>query len=123
MELLTIKEVSAKWNISSRRLTALCKQGRIKGAVKIAGVWILPPDCEKPSDARIKSGRYTNWRKSADMTSVDFSENIRNLEGTFSVENMEISSEMRSNLKRLFAGDATYNEIIDQIKQKYKQKV
>ena len=57
------------------------------------------------------------------MTSVDFSENIRNLEGTFSVENMEISSEMRSNLKRLFAGDATYNEIIDQIKQKYKQEV
>ena len=58
MELLTVKEASEKWNISVRRVAVLCEQGRIEGATKIAGVWILPPDCKKPSDARIKSGKY-----------------------------------------------------------------
>ena len=76
MELLTVKEASEKWNISVRRVAVLCEQGRIEGATKIAGVWILPPDCKKPSDARIKSGKYVNWRNSVDMTSSGFNENI-----------------------------------------------
>ena len=34
------------------------ENGRIKGAIKIAGVWLLPEAVEKPTDARIKSGKY-----------------------------------------------------------------
>ena len=58
MDIITIKEASLIWGVSVRRITALCNEGRIAGARKIAGVWLLPENAEKPADARIKSG-YT----------------------------------------------------------------
>ena len=123
MELLTVKEASKKWNISVRRVAVLCEQGRIEGATKVAGVWILPPDCKKPSDARMKSGKYVNWRNSVDMTSSGFNENMKNLEGTFAVENMKISEETRDELQRLSTGEVTCAEIINELKKKYMQRV
>lgn len=62
MDFLTIKAASDLWNLSSRRITKLCEEGRIDGAKKISGIWILPPNAEKPKDARIKSGKYVNAR-------------------------------------------------------------
>ena len=59
MDILTIKEASLMWGISVRRITVLCNEGRIVGAKKIAGAWLLPKDAEKPADARIKSGKIT----------------------------------------------------------------
>lgn len=58
MDYLSTKQVSEKWSISVRRILKLCEDGRIKGATKIAGVWLLPESAEKPLDARIKSGKY-----------------------------------------------------------------
>jgi hypothetical protein len=54
MEFLTTKQASELWNISARRVAVLCEQGRIDGAVKAGKTWLLPPDAEKPVDARIK---------------------------------------------------------------------
>lgn len=58
MDFLTTKQASILWNITQRRITKLCEENRIKGAVKTAGVWLMPADTEKPKDARIKSGKY-----------------------------------------------------------------
>lgn len=58
MDFLTVKQVSEKWSISPRRILKLCEDGRIIGAYKIAGIWLLPKTVEKPADARIKSGKY-----------------------------------------------------------------
>lgn len=58
MDYLSTKQVSEKWSASVRRILKLCEDGRIKGAIKIAGVWLLPEAVEKPTDARIKSGKY-----------------------------------------------------------------
>lgn len=58
MDYLTVKEASLQWNLSTRRVSKLCEDGRIEGASKVAGVWLLPKDADKPSDARIKSGKY-----------------------------------------------------------------
>lgn len=55
---MTIKEASEKWGIGLRRINTLCNEGRIDGASKIANVWVIPVDAEKPRDERIKSGRY-----------------------------------------------------------------
>lgn len=123
MEFLTIKKASTQWGISQRRIAALCEQGRICGAVKAAGVWILPPDSKKPADARIKSGKYVNWRSNMNMSSSDYQSNIKNLKGTFAVEGMNISDESISNLKRLANGEASCSEIIEELKQKYIQRV
>lgn len=55
---MTIKEASEKWGIGLRRINTLCNEGRIDGASKIANVWVIPVDAEKPRDERIKSVRY-----------------------------------------------------------------
>lgn len=58
MEYLTSVEMSEKWNITSRRISVLCSQGRIVGVIKKGKTWLIPSDAEKPADARIKSGKY-----------------------------------------------------------------
>ena len=58
MEYLSVREVSEKWNISRRRIQILCAEGRFEGATRIGNMWVIPKEAGKPSDARIKSGRY-----------------------------------------------------------------
>ena len=59
----TIKETAELWGITPRRLQVLCADGRIDGAAKLGREWALPVDAKKPSDARIVTGRYKDWRK------------------------------------------------------------
>ena len=42
MEYLTTVEMSAKWNITSRRIGVLCAEGRVAGAVKKGKTWLIP---------------------------------------------------------------------------------
>ena len=123
MDILTIKEASLMWGISVRRITVLCNEGRIIGAKKIAGAWLLPIDAEKPADARIKSGKYTDWRNKIDMASNDFESNLKNLKGTFAVESMTVSEESIKNLKRIDSGKVSYTDVIEELKLKYMQRV
>ena len=58
MEYLSIKQTSEKWGISVRRIQVLCVEDIISGATKIGSYWAIPADAEKPSDGRIKGGRY-----------------------------------------------------------------
>lgn len=55
---ITVKEAAKLWNITERRVSALCKDGKIKGAAKHGRRWLIPADAAKPSDSRIKSGAY-----------------------------------------------------------------
>ena len=54
MEYLTTVEMSAKWNITSRRIGVLCAEGRVAGAVKKGKTWLIPIGAKKPLDARRK---------------------------------------------------------------------
>ena len=58
MKYISASEAAAKWNISARRVSILCADGRISGAQKAGSYWIIPEDAQKPADARIKSGKY-----------------------------------------------------------------
>lgn len=58
MEYLSISQMSAKWGISRRRIQVLCAKNRIEGAIRIGFAWAIPANAQKPSDARIKSGKY-----------------------------------------------------------------
>ena len=57
MYYMTLKEASEKWGVSSRQVNYYCVDGRIPGAVKMAGVWLIPKDAEKPIDGRTKKGK------------------------------------------------------------------
>ena len=52
MELLTTSEMAKKWDISRRRVTTLCAQGRIEGAILKGNTWLIPENAEKPDDSR-----------------------------------------------------------------------
>lgn len=54
MDYMTLKEASEKWGVTPRRVNYYCAGGRISGAVKMAGVWLIPKDAEKPFDRRRK---------------------------------------------------------------------
>ena len=58
MDMMTVKEAAKLWNISERRITVLCKEGRIDGAMKRGGSWLIPADAKKPGDNRVKTGAY-----------------------------------------------------------------
>lgn len=58
MEYLTSEEIAQKWNISSRRVTTLCKAGRIDGVLQKGGVWLIPDNAQKPES--MKRGRKPN---------------------------------------------------------------
>ena len=57
MDYMTLKETSEKWGVSVRQINYYCAGGRIPGAVKMAGVWLIPKDAEKPHDRRTKDGK------------------------------------------------------------------
>ena len=63
MKYMSASEVAAKWGLSSRRVGLLCNEGRINGAQKAGATWIIPEGAQKPSDARIKSGKYIKSKK------------------------------------------------------------
>ena len=54
MDYMTLKEAAEKWGVTPRRVNYYCAGGRIPGAVKMAGVWLLPKTAEKPIDCRTK---------------------------------------------------------------------
>lgn len=49
---MNIKDASSLWNISTRRISELCKVGRITGAYKQGKKWFIPDNAEKPIDNR-----------------------------------------------------------------------
>jgi len=59
MEYLSIRQTAEKWGISRRRIQVLCAENRIPGVIRIDYTWAIPADAKKPSDARIKSGKYS----------------------------------------------------------------
>ena len=57
MDYMTLKEAAEKWGVTPRRVNYYCAGGRIPGAVKMAGVWLILKNTEKPIDGRTKQGK------------------------------------------------------------------
>lgn len=57
MEYVTAAQMAEKWNISRRRVSKLCSEGRIEGAMLMGKTWVLPEDAKKPVDKRIKANK------------------------------------------------------------------
>lgn len=60
MEYLTTSEVAEKWEISRRRVTILCEQGRIEGVIQKGNMWLIPMEAKKPVDGR--TTRYSTGK-------------------------------------------------------------
>ncbi len=60
MNYLTTVEMSEIWGISSRRISLLCSQNRIEGAVKKGKTWLIPIEAKKPIDPRREKTMINN---------------------------------------------------------------
>ncbi len=58
MRYLSCKETAERWGVSERRVLKLCSENRIGGAVLVGKKWIIPDDAQKPTDARVSTGKY-----------------------------------------------------------------
>lgn len=52
LSFISAKEAAEKWNISQRRVSILCSENRITGAMMVGNMWIIPSNAEKPIDKR-----------------------------------------------------------------------
>ena len=66
-ETMLAKEAAKLWNLTERRVTSLCKEGKIKGARKQGHFWHIPVDAERPADHRVKTGVYKKNTRPANL--------------------------------------------------------
>ena len=63
MGYITVKEASDRWNMSIRSIQGHCKRGKIPGVKRAKDGWMIPSDAKPPTDGRIVTGKYIDWRK------------------------------------------------------------
>lgn len=51
---LTAAETAEKWDLSPRRVSVLCAEGRIEGALKKGKTWLIPAFSVRPKDLRLR---------------------------------------------------------------------
>ena len=57
-DMMKVKDAAALWGLTPRRVSELCKQGKITNASKEGKAWMIPVGTPKPTDQRIRSGVY-----------------------------------------------------------------
>ena len=72
MELITVKQAAEKWGVTPRRVQGLCKEGKIKGALRWERTWMIPAHAVLPSAAKGEEPHMPMPRKSPflDMTDI-----------------------------------------------------
>lgn len=71
MDYRNVRETAESWGISDRLVQRLCSGGRIEGARKLGGTWIIPENAEKPEDLR---KRRSTGREPAERPTVEVSQ-------------------------------------------------
>lgn len=61
-ELLSVKEFCDRHGKDRGNALRLIQAGRIP-AVRVGNQWCIPEGTPWPADARVKSGKYKDWRK------------------------------------------------------------
>lgn len=60
---MSAKEAAEKWNISQRRVSILCSEGRINDVAMLGNMWLIPRNAQKPVDARTKDSDSAKYNK------------------------------------------------------------
>lgn len=70
----TVKEKSDEWNLSSRHIQFLCREGAIEGAIKRAGSWFIPESTMSPaknSKWNTEGFNFTGTKKEIFNSAID----------------------------------------------------
>ena len=56
------------------------------------------------------------------ITPAQHKSNLRNVYGTFAIEGMTISKDTRSKINRIGSGQASYQQVVNELRAKYTKK-
>ena len=59
---MKIEEASKRWEVTPRRIQAMCQRGRIEGAIQLGREWLIPKNMKKPIDGRTKAAKKRDER-------------------------------------------------------------
>lgn len=102
MKYIKVSEAAAKWGISSRRVRALCEQGRIAGVERKGNLYLIPEDAAQPIDAR------TYAKKTIKKTYRPILEQIDALKKSLDARRPLTPAEVEA-MKEVFLVEHTYN--------------
>ena len=74
MEYSDVRKTAERWGVAERRVTALCRGGRIIGAKKDGKVWLIPDDAVLPLDGRTKEAITEKADSVSNQTTVGYTE-------------------------------------------------
>lgn len=57
---VTVKEAADNWGITNQQVCILCRAGKVEGATKEKGQWVIPASTNKPEDGRRNRKRKHN---------------------------------------------------------------
>ena len=63
MDYIDVREAAKIWGILERRVTALCRMGKIVGAKKEGKLWLIPKGTKCPPDGRTKEAHILDEKK------------------------------------------------------------
>lgn len=66
----TCKEKAVEWGVSLRSVNDMCKKGKVQGAMKEKGSWLIPDDAKKPADGRVSTGKYVKKTSNTERKSL-----------------------------------------------------
>lgn len=67
-----VRQTADRWGVPERRVTALCRGGRIIGAKKDGKTWLIPDDTEMPLDGRTKEAYKEHEDSLSHQTTVGY---------------------------------------------------
>lgn len=71
MDIMTTEQAGKLWGVTSRRVSELCRSGRVMGAYKIGASWVMPADVQKPQDERITDGKWIGYKRKPALRSIE----------------------------------------------------
>lgn len=74
MEYIDVRRAAELWGTTERRVTSLCRDGRIVGAKKDGKLWMIPDDAPKPLDGRTRESAAASvfGEHSGEITTVSY---------------------------------------------------
>ena len=76
MNFINVQKAAEKWQSDERSITRLCRDGRVPGAVKDNGKWLIPANADRPKDGRRKKKSLAVFRKPLPIGVSDFKEAV-----------------------------------------------
>lgn len=94
LSFISAKEASEKWNISQRRVSVLCSENRIAGAMMVGNMWIIPANAQKPIDKRINKKEENKIYKVTieETVSQDFEIEAKNIKEALKIAEEKYSA-------------------------------